>query len=323
MHTADGSLRGWLSSLYLKFVGISAGSLPYSEENVAAPGPAAPTGPVAGGGSPVTGGVYDGIVMGSFNPATVAGIDLMAYPPVGNSTGRARAIFLAGRSRGNNPHVVSKVGDCSSAHWYFLSQFGWGQYDLGTYTSLQGVVNHFGESLAYDSAATSNGFNANAVMIDGWGNPALCNATESPLACELRARKPAVAVIMFGTSDLLVMSAYEFDFYLREIVRLTIENGTIPVLSTFPSNLAFPNHTILYNQIVVRIALDNDIPLINLWAALEDLPNHGVEPDGFHLDEPPGDISCVFTPANLQNGYPVRNLITMQTLDRVWRSAMQ
>jgi formylmethanofuran dehydrogenase subunit E-like metal-binding protein len=74
---------------------------------------------------------------------------------------------------------------------------------------------------------------------------------------------------------------------------------------------------------VVKIAMDNDIPLINLWLALESLPNHGLEMDGFHLDEPPDARSCYLVGDYLQNGYPVRNLVTLQTLDAVWRGAMQ
>jgi len=110
---------------------------------------------------------------------------------------------------------------------------------------------------------------------------------------------------------------------MRQVVQETIDAGVIPILSTFPGNLGFWNHTILYNQIVVRIALDNDIPLINLWLALEALPNHGLEPDGFHLGETPYGTACVLTDPYLQNGFPVRNLVTMQTLDAVWRGAMQ
>jgi hypothetical protein len=69
--------------------------------------------------------------------------------------------------------------------------------------------------------------------------------------------------------------------------------------------------------------LDNDIPLINLWLALESLPNHGVEADGFHLGEQPNDNSCYLTEDYLRYGYPVRNLVTLRTLDNVWRGAMQ
>ncbi len=314
-HTQDGALRGWLASLYLKFSGGSAFSLPLSDEILPAGAGAAPAAPAAEAS-------YAGIPLGGFDLSTVAGIDLTAYPVVGRATGRARQIFLDGRARGNNPHVVAKVGDCSSEHWYFLKPFAWGEYNLGGYSYLQGVINHFGESLAYDSEATHNGFNANAVIAPEWANPAVCQPGESPLECEFRIHRPSVAIIMFGTSDLLVMTPGEFDHYMREMVDMTIEAGVIPILSTFPGNLGFWDRTILYNQIVVRIALDYNIPLINLWLALESLPNHGLEPDGFHLGEPPYGTSCYLTAPYLSAGYTMRNLVTLQTLDAVWRGAM-
>lgn len=319
-HTEDGQLRGWLSANYLAYLAGNVSSLPFSDEVVAGGVPGAPGEPGAGVESPNP--VYQEVPMGPYDPARIQDIDLTAYPAVGRSTARARQIFLEGRAQGNNPNVIAKVGDCSSQHWYFLRVFGWGRYNLGQYTDLQGVVNHFGESLGYDSAATSNGFNVNVVGGPEWADPSICEPGESPLECEYRRHKPSVAVIMFGTSDLLVMTPYEFDFYLHSIVDQTIERGIIPVVSTFPGNLNFWNRTLIYNQIVVRLALDYDIPLINLWLALEDLPNHGLLSDGFHLSEPitdPGDLS----PQNLQAGYPMRNLVTLQTLNNIWREAMQ
>ncbi len=316
-HTPDGRVRGWLASQYLTFSGVSAAGLPVSAEIVAAGAPAAaPAVEYAGERE---------IQMLPFNAASVTGINLAAYPVVGRATSRARQIFLAGRALGNNPNVVAKVGDCSSEHWYFLNSFAWGDYNLGSYAHLQPVINHFGESLAYDSEATHNGFNANAVLMSMWANPAVCQVEngESPLACEFRLHRPSVAVIMFGTSDLLVMSPAQFNTFMRQIVEDSIEAGVIPILSTFPGNLGFWQETILYNQIVVRIALDYDIPLINLWLALEALPNHGLEPDGFHLGEPPYGAACMLTDPYLSTGYTTRNLVTMQTLDAVWRGAMQ
>jgi len=314
-HTADGSARGWLASLYLKFDGVSVMGLPVSAEVIttALAAPAASTTNVS----------YQGVAMGGYDSTRIQGIDLNAVPIVGQSTPRAREIFLDGQSKGNNSHVMMKVGDCSSQHWYFLSQFGWGQYNLGAYTNLQGVVNQFGESLAYDSEATHNGFNVNAVLAPEWANPAVCQSGESPLQCEIRLHKPSVAVVMFGTSDLLVMTPYEFDFYLRQIVTELSAAGVIPILSTFPGNQGFPEKTIIYNQVVVRLAQDTGVPLINLWAALESLPNEGLEADGFHLGEPPYNMSAQLVQPYLSMGYPMRNLVTLQTLDAVWRGAMQ
>jgi uncharacterized protein YraI len=316
-HTPDGSTRGWLASLYLRFVGVSAFNLPVSSETISV-SLAAVSG-VAGGDNVS----YQDIRMGGYDPAKIVGIDLTAFPVVGGSTARAREIFWAGKEQGNNPNVIAKVGDCSSEHWYFLSPFAWGQYNLGAYSNLLPAINHFGESLAYNSQATHNGFNVNAVLAPEWSDPSACQAGESPLQCEFRLHKPGVVVIMFGTSDLLVMTPYEFDFYMRQIVTESIEAGVIPILSTFPGNQAFPNHTIVYNQVVVRIALDFDIPLINLWLALEALPNQGLEPDGFHLGEPAYGTACFLTAPYTSTGYVTRNLVTLQTLDAVWRGAMQ
>jgi len=314
-HTSDGRVRGWLASQYLTFTGGSATSLPISAEIVTAGAPAA---------APAVEYAGERIIeLRPFNAASVTGINLAAYPVVGRATGRARQIFLAGRAMGNNPHVVATVGDCSSEHWYFLKPFAWGDYNLGSYSNLQPVIDHFGESLAYESEATHNGFNANAVLMSMWANPAVCQEGESPLECEFRLHRPSVAIVMFGTSDLLVMSPAQFNTFMRQIVDDSIEAGVIPILSTFPGNLGFWKETILYNQIVVRIALDYDLPLINLWLALESLPNHGLEPDGFHLGEPPYGMSCVLTDPYLSTGYTTRNLVTMQTLDAVWRGAMQ
>ncbi len=313
-HTEDNAMRGWVAVLYLRFT-VSAASLPVSNENVA-PAAAAPA-------DPATGGDYAGIYMGGFDPSRVADIDLAAYPVVGRATGRARAIFLDGQSKGRNPNVVTTIGDCSTEHWAFLSPFAWGEYNLGGHGYLQPAIDHFGQSLAIDSQADHNGFNVNAVLSPEWAYPGVCLPGENPIQCEVRINNPSVAVIMFGTSDLLVMSPAEFDFFMRQVVQETIDAGVIPILSTFPGNLGFWNHTILYNQIVVRIALDNDIPLINLWLALEALPNHGLEPDGFHLGETPYGTACVLADPYLQNGFPMRNLVTMQTLDAVWRGAMQ
>jgi uncharacterized protein YraI len=325
-HTENGAKRGWVYSQYLRFVGADAAALPVSEELIGE-APAASAGtetvsepaPVTSTSNPS----YQGIVMGPYDPSLVNWIDLTSYPVVAVPTGRSRSIFLQGQSLGNNRNVMAKVGDCSSEHWYFLNPFAWGQYDLGDHADLQPVIDHFGESLAYNSQAAHNGYNANVVIAPEWGDPSACAAGESPLKCEYRIHKPSVAVIMFGTSDLLVMSAYEFDFYMRDIVEQSIEAGVIPVLSTFPGNQGFPNHTILFNQIVVRIAMDYDIPLINLWLALERIPNQGLEADGFHLGEPIAGESGILVGDNLQRGYPTRNLVTLQSLDVIWRSSMQ
>jgi hypothetical protein len=75
------------------------------------------------------------------------------------------------------------------------------------------------------------------------------------------------------------------------------------------------------NQIVVKVAQDYAIPLVNLNRALGELPNDGVDPnDTTHLSTPADKAVDVFTPANLQYGFTMRNLVTLQALDEVLKA---
>lgn len=248
-------------------------------------------------------------------------INLNKYPTIPINMGRARAIFEQGQRQNLDPHIVSKIGDCISDNRYFLSPFGWHDYNLDSYSQLQGVIDHFVASLAYDSHAAYDGLVTTAVLDPVFANPLACLPGESPLRCEYRVHRPSVAIIMFGAQDLLFTDPEQFEHSLRQIVHESIQAGVIPILSTFPGNLQRWDQTIQYNQIVVQVALDYDIPLMNLWRALESLPNHGLDSDGRHLS-PPLTSSGDFTTANLQRGYPLRNLVTLEALDAVWRQVI-
>ena len=294
-HSTDSMVRGWMESRYLALP--SEARLPnliVSREIMFVPAPS--------------------------NPAYHT-INLEDYPIIPIRMGRARDIFEQGRLLGMNPRVIAKIGDCISDNRHFLSPFGWNQYNLGQYGQLQGVISQFSESLTYDSQAAYDGLVTSAVLDPVFANPLACQPGESPLLCEYRIHKPGVAVIMFGAQDVLFTDAEHFERNLRQIVHETIQAGVIPILSTFPGNLETWDRAVQYNQIVAQVALDYDIPLMNLWRALERLPNHGLNPDGRHLSLPittSGDL----TGTNLQRGYPMRNLVTLQALDTVWRSAM-
>ena len=181
------------------------------------------------------------------------------------------------------------------------------------------MIDHFGASFNVLTRAAHNGMNAAAVLDPLWANPGACEPGESPLACEYRLRNPAFAIIMFGTNDLVALDHEQFDRGLRSVVVETMHAGIVPILSTFPRHLSLPERSILYNQIVVRVALDYNLPLINLWRALEPLPSHGIAEDGFHLSGPLTSAGDFATPENLKTGFPLRNLLTLQALDAVWR----
>lgn len=296
-HSTDGTTRGWMEQRYLALpVGTNVPALLFSNEEMFVPPPS--------------------------NLQTVYNtINLSDYPIIPTDMGRAREIYERGRMLGTDRQSVSKVGDCITDNVHFLSPFGIGEYNLGSYAGLQATINQFDTSLAYSSLAAYDGLVTTAVLDPLFANPNACQPGETPLRCEFRAHQPSVAIIMFGAQDLLFTTPEDFDRYLRRIVHETIQAGVIPILSTFPGNLERWDQAIRYNQIVVQIALDYDVPLMNLWRALYGLPNYGLSADGRHLSLPI-TYSADFTPGNLQRGYPMRNLVTLQTLDAVWRGAM-
>jgi len=225
------------------------------------------------------------------------------------------------------------VGDCMSADvTLFLGKFGTDHYRLEQYGSLQDIVNYYRQlsprkgidnSFVAPSLATYTGLNAAAVEDSTWSDPSYCASNESPLGCEYRLSKPAVAIIMFGTNDITVLNPKEFDYYLRLVVHDTIDRGIIPLLSTFPGDPYHEKQTYQFNQAIVQIARDYDIPVINLWLALQALPNQGLNYQSSYLSRTFQTQVSYFTKRDLEYGYTLRNLLTLQALDLIWRNVLQ
>lgn len=312
--SADRTARGWIASGYVTLrAGFAVDGLPISQDALD---------PDAGPLPVEIAPQYE--IVDWYGEADVVRtlaerIDLEDYPLIPTATATARRLYREGQAKGRDPQSIAKVGDCNSVGYVFLHPFGEGRYDLGDYADLQPVIDHFGASFNVLTRAAHNGMNAAAVLDPLWANPNACQPGESPLACEYRLRNPAFAMIMFGTNDLLALDHEQFDQGLRRVVVETMHAGIVPILSTFPRHLSLPERSILYNQIVVRVALDYNLPLINLWRALEPLPAHGIAADGFHLSGPLTSAGDFATASNLATGFPLRNLLTLQALDVVWR----
>jgi uncharacterized protein YraI len=332
--TMDKNVRGWVKTTLLKVSqGVKLFSLPHTEgliPRVVAP-PAnndQPPAATLAGLTPTPGPIPTVILDRGFTAPVI--------PQITSAMRRtARDVLAKGKSLGNNIHVFSKVGDCMSDHWAYLNVIGWKKYNLGQYGHLQDVIGYFSvpprdgfaDSYSVDSQASHNGFSSTGVLnkefINTKGGPALCFSDESPLICEFRLNKPAVALIMFGTADVLVMTPREFNYFMREIVKQTMNKGVLPILSTFPENPAVKEQSRQINQVVLTIAREKGLPVMNLQAALEKLPNNGIDNDGIHLTVPPDGNSGFFDEGHLQFGYTVRNLVTLQTLDVVWKQLLR
>jgi GDSL-like Lipase/Acylhydrolase family len=247
-------------------------------------------------------------------PPTAVPIRWQDWPVVPEAVSeRTIAIYQQGLAMGNNPHAFSKIGDCETHTTWFLYDFdqGGNAYDLGSYGDLQGVIDHFEGSYERLSVATKWGFTAASIMATLWADPEKCVLGDSPLSCELRLHKPSFAIIALGTNDSANPDRFEENY--RKVIEACVEAGVVPILATKADDLEGDGKI---NEIIVQMAHEYDVPLWNFWAALQDLPKHGLQDDGAHLTWYPNDFS---DPRAIEEAsWPRRNLTALQVLEAVW-----
>jgi hypothetical protein len=226
---------------------------------------------------------------------------------------RAREIFETGVALGNDPRRFSKIGDSETFTSWFLAPFDGtpASYRLGEYEHLQAVIDQFAGSYARQSVAARQGFNAASVFAPLWADPTLCEADETPLACEFRLHQPGYVFVLLGTNDIWHLDTFEEQ--MRRIIEFSIEAGVLPILGTKADNLE-GDDTI--NRTLYALAIEYDIPLWNFWAAVQDLPQAGLDEDQAHLTF---GYNHFDDPKAMLNAWPVRNLTALLVLDSVWR----
>ncbi len=247
------------------------------------------------------------------NP-TLSPEDWKSMPVIPPISGTVIEIYKRGLGLGNNPKAFSKIGDCGSTPAWFLGDFDRDQsyYRLGEHTYLLPVIEEFEGSYGRTSLAAKSGFNASSIFTPLWANREFCRSDEFPLACEYRLHRPILAFIMLGSNDVWHLDTFESQ--MRRIIEYSIDQGIIPVLSTKADNLE-KDHEI--NLTIARLAEEYQIPLLNYWRAVQDLPNQGLQEDGVHITWGPNRFD---DPQVMRAGWPVRNLTTLQTLDAVWQA---
>ncbi len=244
-------------------------------------------------------------------PAAPPDIPAAGGPVLPTVSLRARAIYKLGLSLGNNPRAFSKIGDCNSVAPFFLAPFDKGQYSLGsTYAYLQTTIDNFAGSFNRDGAAAHIGLNVDSIVDPDWADPRLCQDGETPLACEVRIQKPSIAFVSLGTNGSWQTND-QYETGLRRILDTLIGHGVLPILSTKIDNLEGGDR---FNQIVMRLAGEYDIPLWDFASAGRALPGNGLA-DTYH----PSFGAPYFDRGPLLAGWQIRNLTALQSLDIVWK----
>lgn len=240
------------------------------------------------------------------------------YPVIPNISQRAIEIYNQGIAAGNDPHSFSKIGDCQNITTYFLAPLENPQfYSLGDeYAYLQDTIDYFYGSYSRKSLAVAGGLNVARVLSPLHADIELCEPNEHPLACEVRINNPSITIVSLE-ENWGSRTAEEYEQYLRKVIEYLIGENVLPILATKADNLEGDNS---FNQVIVNVAADYEIPLWNFWRAVQPLPNHGLQEDGFHLSiaGPYFDDA-----AHMQAGWPWRNLTALQTLDAVLEAVGQ
>lgn len=218
---------------------------------------------------------------------------------------RTREIYEQGVEQGTDPRIFSIIGDCQSQPEVFLGIYATDRYYLGNdYQYLQDTIDYFAGNFSRDHITVKGGLSVVSVFSPLWADPDRCNTNESPLECEFRLNRPSIVFINLGT-NWKNSSSSAHERLMREMVDFVIAQGAVPILSTKADNQE-GDHTI--NRSIARIAFDYDIPLWNLWAAVQDLPHHGLD------ETSPGGIYLSVDSWNR------RNFTGLRALDMVWRS---
>jgi hypothetical protein len=259
-------------------------------------------------------------------PATPTPVPSLYSQAIRNITPRSRDIFIRGQSRGNRANVFSKVGDSITYSRYSLIPVGDGRVQFGSFNYLIPVTSYFGQ----ETARTGNSFtNISISAYPGWASAMLVDPKvvepicfgQTPIQCEYEQVRPAIAFIMIGTNDVswnYPLASYENN--LKLIIDITLGNDVIPVLFSLPYNTQ--GDVTPFNRVIVQLASDYQIPLVDYYSLMEQLPNRGLNEDGIHPSRPQDENTADFNADRLVYGYTVRNLVTLHALDALWREVI-
>jgi hypothetical protein len=189
-------------------------------------------------------------------------------------------------------------------------------YQMSTHASLETTRAYFGGGNADGSSPYSR---TSLAATGGWQTSDELAGMPCPLDKEETAISPLYGIVLLGTNDNRYgRSPIAYGQDLWTIVDDMIGDGTVPILSTIPPVDGDPGtdaRVPLFNLIVRAIAQGRQVPLIDFYDELIPLPNRGISSDGLHPTVSPSG-ACDLSASGLQYGFNVRNLITLEALDR-------
>jgi hypothetical protein len=236
---------------------------------------------------------------------------------------RLKAV-LAGSS--GRMGVFAKIGDSNTVNTGFATCFAGGDVQLAGHAELEPTRAFFAKTLADDTHFSFDRVTLAAKV--GWASGAVLSGDPSPLAQEVAAVEPALAVVLLGTNDTFPQGVEPFSQNLLRVVDELTSRGVVPLLTTLPQRADTAEAEALVpemNAVVRAVAQARQVPVMDLFGALAPIPEHGLVSDGVHLQSyaSKGVHACWLGDAALAEGMNQRNLLTLEALDRARRFLLE
>ncbi len=230
---------------------------------------------------------------------------------------RLRAVAMRGAALQGN--VFAKVGDSNTVNTNYLACFAGSNVDLAGHGQLRATLDWF---RAGNGGGTDPYRRVTLAATEGWSAWAPLAGTPSPLTREYDAARPRYATVMYGTNDIQSRDLHRYGQNLLDLADQSLARGVIPLFTTIPAradDAAADAWVPRYLAVMRAVAQTRGVPFVDIHRELAGLPRRGLGSDGLHFNvytvgtAPRG---CVFTPEGLRYGHNVRNLRTLEALDR-------
>jgi hypothetical protein len=101
-----------------------------------------------------------------------------------------------------------------------------------------------------------------------------------------------------------------------------IANGSVPILTApplDPVDVTTLKRSRMTSRLLRAAAQGRQIPFIDYYASMLDLPNYGLQAGDIHPNAMAYNRVAFLTTQGLQYGYNMRNLVSLQSLDRMYQ----
>lgn len=233
-------------------------------------------------------------------------------------TARMRQRYQSALRAGRNPRMFTVAGDSNSEWLRYQGRVAAGRFELGAWRT---VAARFDPSFTRRSIAVRGGAGAFSMFDPALAPIPPCRPDEGLFACELRISNAGIVFIQLGTGDRFAWREFEANY--RRLIDYALSQNVLAVLVTKADDMESwqGGAPIGYiNDTIRRLAQEYELPLLDFFAATRTLPvvpnpelphrplmQYGLHDEWgyyFHLTE---------------DGYALRILTTLQTLDAVTR----